>query len=978
MIIYWQRLNFTIFFMPEFARRHPPMETRQPSHAAEQAHPREPAQKTGFRDIVSRIHEHALESDVYEDARQARDDIRGLQGFRRELSGSHFASFHTLIEVGTNINKANPQNPEGARQQLQRAANLLRSQSSMSPRVQDMFNALLGELTGEAYEPEFPLTTNTLQRLKDDSARIADLQILFDPDAKWNQKLNVYQTRLERILASMRTIDRQEGNEMPDDVRRWRQEQLEKTPTAPQRKSNRSKPGVDAMDRLKEGEKAKPIWTIFPPWAGHFKDGTYTHWSEPDKEWTQLDYEYSPVDFVALSGNKDPEKGPPDSVMTTTQIETGVWLPVPMPYTHGLHKVEVLGGHDFEVRKDQFGDITVLVNGPGPTADLAVHIAPHPHKKLGSTKNRSDIQVPSFDFTPTKKTRAILDTVRESFHSTKDRVAALTLYIKSSFRYLAPASKEEADTFNAECRNDPKGFATAVDRLKTGDCDVVNTLFSAMCAELGIATRHCTGDSVRGKNKEGKSITHSGTGHAWIEWWNAEERSWIEWRREDATPPGDPNEDENDTDGDSESTPGDFDSEEALKPTDEEIEKTEKEIAEHAERLSYTMEERRLSENTGVSLREARSIVEQIKKADNLKLPNGERIAEVLANLFQMIVQVLKNISTVDDGPVTLKEGGTDIIDLVEHAIGSRTHDPDPRTRKRSEEVEEIKESFGGLDFIMIGDKSSSMDRTIEGQGKLWELQRLAEYLVFSALHRFQVSIKDAHLLPEHSIEVRTQGISFRTSQEIDSDKPLSERFLDTDKVTMWHSLTGAPGSDGDVQALATIAEQIKLDIEKDKKEGRKPRLRVVIACSDGGYVGNDAVKMRDLAMQLGELGVVVVGMGISDTAKKVPVIMHNPPFSYGDLARDPQSLPMLIATHVIRQAIRLFPEKGKKDYEVHLDRILQKLNVAKGDAPDRWDVLRTEIEKEEADAEALRQKLEAELEKSKEAEDDEEEETET
>jgi hypothetical protein len=89
--------------------------------------------------------------------------------------------------------------------------------------------------------------------------------------------------------------------------------------------------------------------------------------------------------------------------------------------------------------------------------------------------------------------------------------------------------------------------------------------------------------------------------------------------------------------------------------------------------------------------------------------------------------------------------------------------DPDPESREKP--TEEIREEqvFGGLDLIMIGDKSGSMGSSVAGE-LLWEMQRRAEYLIFSSLYRFARKLDHARLPQEYALSVRTQGISFRGS----------------------------------------------------------------------------------------------------------------------------------------------------------------------------------------------------------------------
>ena len=145
-------------------------------------------------------------------------------------------------------------------------------------------------------------------------------------------------------------------------------------------------------------------------------------------------------------------------------------------------------------------------------------------------------------------------------------------------------------------------------------------------------TCHSVGHSVSGAEKGIGSI-HSGTGHAWSEAWDEVNKEWI---RMDATPPGDPNLEEEKGGGGSPSEK--FGGQESRKLTDEQIEELRQKLLEHKEKLSYTKEERILAESTGIELKEARQIVKEINEAENTRLPSGERVMDVLSKLFNAIV----------------------------------------------------------------------------------------------------------------------------------------------------------------------------------------------------------------------------------------------------------------------------------------------------------------------------------------------------
>jgi hypothetical protein len=76
------------------------------------------------------------------------------------------------------------------------------------------------------------------------------------------------------------------------------------------------------------------------------------------------------------------------------------------------------------------------------------------------------------------------------------------------------------------------------------------------------------------------------------------------------------------------------------------------------------------------------------------------------------------------------------------------------------------------------------------------------------------------------------------------------------------------------------------------------------------------------MAEELGKLGAVVVGIGLTETARGVEEI-YTTSWSRGDLAESIDDLPRVIAKHVILEAQKLFPEKLRQANESTLRQML-------------------------------------------------------
>lgn len=864
--------------------------------------------------IVEQAHMDALVGESYEDASAALDKLDALLAFRNSVSRLPFGGFHELVENISNVNKLTLSD-EQKKMQIEALSEAAMDRSiGMSPRVADFFEAMLAEAQGISREPRFDITRGKIAELK----QAGDLGVLFSEDAPWEMKLNRIEKRLLDYLKGARSLDRREGKEMDDDVREWRREELKKAPANPPERRNESRPGVDPMERLKEGERAPAIWSIQPAWGGYYKEQSFSKWDGARKVWTEDEYVYVEAEAVPLSGNKESKEGPIDIVLSA-KVFAGRWITLPVPYTHDLHKIEA-GGRACETKKDQNGDLVIFAGGhAGEEIELSVMLAPHPGKKFLPRELR-DIHAPDMPSEFSEETERKLSEIASQKRGNIARARAVKRYVCSRVQYLAPKDQSEAEYFNDLYRNSPKGFAGAVDEVKKADCDVANTYFAALCARIGIPVRHCVGHSVKGRDEKGFSNINSGTGHGWSEVWDEAGK---EWARMDATPPGDPNLDEQDQ-AEGDNIPGDFGEPEAVRPTDEQLEELRRKLLEHKEKLSYTKEERRLAEAAGVELREARQIVKEINEAEKTRLPSGELVVDALSRLFNAIVESRKSVAVAYDGPVRRREGGEGIEDIVRHRVGISARDADPMSREKPVEETKEEKTIGGFDLYLIGDKSGSMQSSVEGE-RLWQMQRRAEYLIFSSLHRFEKNLERAGLQKKDALSVRTQGISFRGSgsDDIDLDKPLSGNFTAGDKVKLWRSLTEQGTGNGDVAALSYIFEQIEAEIQEvEKRGGRNNRLRMIIACSDGGP--DSPTGVRELAQKLGRLSAVVVGVGLTETAAAVPVI-YNTPFSRGDIARDINDLPVIVAKHLVMEAIKLFPEKTKDSVKGIIESAIQK-----------------------------------------------------
>lgn len=836
--------------------------------------------------------QRALHTDQYEIASQAFGEVTALRNWRSRASRSFFSPFYNLAETATELNQVGAS--DEVREEV--ADRLTPMAQSLSPRVRDLYMGLVSRIDGRPYTPQYPMTEEQLANLTDSG----DLALLEDPSVPWNLKINRMETRVESELRGRKALDRRD-KEVKDEKPEGTNAQPQSTPP-PDR--DQSKPGMDEMERLKEGEEAPAIWSIQPAYGGYYKEQSFNVWDSQTNTWRREDLQ-SPY-HVDLAKNRE---GKDLGLTITANIPAGQPTRVPTPYHFVIGNIEARG-LTTSIEKDKNGDSIIKVHRIGGLKQAIPTTIQMFRKDDATVSDNPPSNSLNFPANLSEATETEVTKIGEAAKTNIQKARSLASFTMRHLIYSNDSS------YNVLYEGHQDGYIGAIDQFKKADCDVANTYFAALCSKLGIPVRHVVGHMVKGKDSEGNARITSGTGHAWTEVWDDKNRSWV---RIDATPPGDPQmEDQQKGNG----IPGDYGGEEAIGPTDEELTALHEKLSSLTEALSYTQEERELSEATGVELKDARKIIKEIQEAENTKLPNGEKVVDVMSQLWSLIAQSRTIAKQEYTGPLRKREGGEEIDDIIAHKIGVKAGETDPASRQKEHVEVQTERIIRKLQTRIVGDKSGSMSQTVDGETK-WELQRRAMYLVLSSLDRAQRNLQRESSRLIEPLSIETQVISFRDASTIDIDKPLSTGFSLEDKVRLWHSLGDQGVGNGDVAALSQLYEEISEEVEGQQGQ-EDDALRIIIACSDGEP--DDPARVHQLAQALGELNTLVIGVGLTETAEKVPIIFDTP-FSRGDLARDINDLPAILAKHVVTEAIKLFPKDSLQGYQRAIDNILAKFD---------------------------------------------------
>ena len=841
------------------------------------------------------------------------EKIQSINEWRKKSKDSPARDFYRLFEEFTSL-KSEKLSANDEKFLTSELSNYLSvGARKLSPRSYDLFQAILASFENKDYKPNFDITSEKIKELTESG----DIKYLISPNVELKTKLAYLSKRFDDYVAGVRVLDDNEREEKKEEVNSKKEEKetsqnQDKDQTPPPSRDD-SKPSMDEMNRPEEGEKVLPIWTIKPPYGGYFREQSFDTWDFQKKIWKQSEYVYQDV---PLEGFAYPEK---DSLQMDVNLQEGVWVRIPSPSNHKLAGFMYKSQFEVECKKDQNGDCLALLKPSGKKFFRSKGLTKlsfvfrkgkqNSEESAGLTQDSNEQFIDS--------TEKIIKEIQETYYNNRDRAFAFARHTMSHLRYSNDSS------FNEIYNSEEKGYGFAIDTHREADCDVGNTYFAFLCMRLGIPVRHVVGHMVKGKNEDGVSMITSGTGHGWSEIWDDETNEWL---RIDATPPGDTllEEENKDSEEESELVPGDYGEQEAVGPTDEELVKIEELLAKKFEAFSFTPSERKLAEETGIELSEARRIISEIELAEDVRLKDGRRVVDALGQLFDMIIDSRKHFKHEYEGPLRKREGGEYIGDVVSHYVGMVSDENDPLSREREEITQQEEKLFGGFDVYFIADKSASMDSTVNREAKL-KIQQRTLYLLLNSLHRFEDKLEKSGVqeISDKSLGIRTESISFRGSsqRDIDIDKPLSDNFSAKDKVHLWKSLSQSGGGNGDVTALKTIYGEIKKEVEaKEKTREKDNRLRIVFAMTDGSP--DSVIGVHQAAEELGKLGAVVVGIGLTETAKAVKQI-YTTDYSYGDYVDSIDDLPVMVGKYIIKECMRLFPQKTKEQNERLLNSLL-------------------------------------------------------
>lgn len=212
-------------------------------------------------------------------------------------------------------------------------------------------------------------------------------------------------------------------------------------------------------------------------------------------------------------------------------------IPVPNGYALDLSTLKTTGDTP-EIIRDENGNFFFRIQ---KQCTFSIGFSKET-KPIINGPTQQDIE-PLYQTALSQKAEDATAAAKKKPHSPLEQARIIREYIRKNHKY--PPGKNDQERLEAARKTQlslkksstPNDYVINLDTAAHLECFSANTLMAAMMRNLGVPCRMVTGHHVESVNKKGNAVINSGNGHGWCEIWDG--RTWV---RFDATPPGDPNE----------------------------------------------------------------------------------------------------------------------------------------------------------------------------------------------------------------------------------------------------------------------------------------------------------------------------------------------------------------------------------------------------------------------------------------------------
>jgi len=768
------------------------------------------------------------------------------------------------------------------------------------PRVDaflDSFSeALQGKEAGEKkFDPQIAQLVEGLRAIETD-AGLSDGLSLLTSDASFATKLALYKGHLEPILDWLREQDLAPPSKQEEKPSEESQTESAPESPIPPPESDEFQPSMDEMEKGKEGEP-QAYFTVTSFYGGYYRAISYENWDAQRAKWIKSSQSEKRLQKESID--------PLSQRVLKGTARGGEAVILPLPYDWTILSDSVVTSAEKEAinfTQDSKGTVRLTIQAEGNIEyQLRIGQSRVPQEALRP--------IPAESESAASLPPELIQLVQETCAASLKQGSKARVLIKAVRDHLT-YSNESA--MNAVYQADPEKYAEAVWKNKKADCDVANTVAALVLRQADIPCRLVTGHYVKTKSKGDRACLTGGTGHAWLEVWDADAKRWF---RADATPKGDPTMDEERPDEQEESGEGDYGEQEAEIMSDEELEK----LIESLEASKGKPEERKTAEQgqlekfaelAGCNIEEARAVRAAIDQAREMKDTKGERIGEKLIREWKKLVHDRMIKASVYEGPVRLNEGQEpEEMAMIRTDVKSGEQNPQGFMRRR--DIEKREKLYGGLDMYLMLDLSGSMSETDPVTERVKaDLQRDFALLYADTLMQCAVVSRKAAGRLKVPLPVRLQIVSIHGGASV--DLPLTGEWGPKEQVALYRSaFQTAGGGTPDHYGLLEIEKRINQEREdwkrKSHKPGEQPPIEFVAVSLDGG--SDDQHAVRNVAERLRHSGAVLFGYGMTAAARAITA-------TYAPDARVVESLEKhaeTVAKDTLEVFKKLYPTRVRK-----------------------------------------------------------------
>ncbi len=286
-------------------------------------------------------------------------------------------------------------------------------------------------------------------------------------------------------------------------------------------------------------------------------------------------------------------------------------------------------------------------------------------------------------------------------------------------------------------------------------------------------------------------------------------------------------------------------------------------------------------------LRAYRNIVERLENTRNPE--TGENVMEELRALVRRIIAERVKPGTLPRYPT---EEGEELVDPAELVAQVKAGNLEPRAWQTQEMREKRGEKFGEVELTAIFDRSASM---VSG-GKL-RAQQEAGVLWLEALKEFADVCDEERVNMDAPLEVRTEAYAFQAdAMDGVPIKKMSKELGEAERIRMGALLGSAPGeSTPDFVPLDAILRALSDEVVRKIADGELKK--IVIVFTDGD--SDDPRRVQSALEALRGKGVVVVGVGITESASSVLTTYAPGAQVVAEAIKLPQTLGDLLKEHL-------------------------------------------------------------------------------